>query len=261
MLALRELQVRFAAALFDGELEPIEPHIMRDGLEAAARLDVYRNNLCEGFIKALALGCPIIQQLVGEEYFRHLALDFLRAHPSRAGNLHHIGAPFTDFLGQRFARTGYAYFADIAALEWAHQNALVAVEREAMSPDALRDLDPPDYESLRFDLHPACALVKSDYPIIRIWRAHQPHASPSETIDLGDGGDSVLVVRTPECIEFHRLPAGDFAALSSLSRGESLGEALEKAQAADAMFDLGAALRRFLTLKLFTGFHLPVPAN
>lgn len=252
MLALRELQVRFAAALFDGALDPIEQQIIGDGLGSATRLDVYRNNLREGFIKALALGFPVIEQLVGEDYFRHLALDFQAAHPSRAGNLHHIGMPLADFMRQRFAGTEYAYFADVAALEWAHQEALVATEQEPMSPDALRNVDPASYESLRFDIQPAVRLVKSEYPIVRIWRAHQPDAKSEETIDLGSGGDSVLVLRTPECVEFHRLPAGDFTALVAFSRGENLGEAFEAAQAADATFDLGVALRRFLTLQLFT---------
>lgn len=261
MLALRELQTRFAAALFDGSLEIIEPQIVRDGIEVAARLDVYRNNLHEGFIKALSLGFPVIEQLVGAAYFRRLALDFLAAHPSRSGNLHHIGAPFADFLRERFGQSEYAYFPDVAALEWAHQEALVAEDANPISPDALRSVDPADYELLRFDLHPACRLVKSDYPLVRIWRAHQPETTTLGPIDLGSGGDNVLVLRAPECIELHRLPDSDFAALSAFARGANLGIAYEDARAADATFDLGAALFRFLTLKLFTGLHLPAFAT
>ena len=261
MLALRELQTRFVDALFEGAVEPIASHIVANGMEGAARLDIYRNNLHEGFIKALALGFPVIERLVGEDYFRQLALDFLRAYPSRAGNLHHIGTPLSGFLQERFAQTEYAYFADIAALEWAHQEALVAVDVEPMAPDALRAIDPAAYEALRFTLHPACGLVQSAYPIVRIWRANQPGTSSEDTIDLASGGDNVLVLRTPECIEFHRLPAGDFAALAAFSRGETLGAAFEAAQAADPMYDLGAALRRFMTLSIFTGWHLPFPAT
>jgi hypothetical protein len=261
MLGLRELQLRFADALFDGVVEPLEPHIVSDGIGSVERLGIYRNNAREGFIKALALGFPVIERLVGEDYFRHLALDFLRAHPSRAGNLHHIGAPLPGFLKQRFAETEYAYFADVAALEWAHQEALVAADAEPIAPEALRDLDPASYESLTFDLHPACRLAQSPYPIIRIWRANQPAFSGDHSIDLGSGGDNVLILRTPECIEFHRLPVGEFAVMAAFSRGENLGAAFEAAQAADATFDLGAALRHFMTLCLFTGLHVPASAT
>jgi hypothetical protein len=261
MLALREIQVRFAAALFEGEIAPIEPHIVSDGIRGGGRLDIYRNNLREGFIKALALGFPVIERLVGEAYFRHLAFEFLSAHPSRSGNLHHIGAPLAAFLRQRFAHTEYAYLVDVAALEWAHQEALIAVQREPISADALRDVDPSSYESLQFDLHPACGLVQSQYPIVQIWRTNQPEASGDDIVDLAGGGDNVLVLRAPECIEFHRLPAGEYATLAAFSRGENLGAACEAAQAADPTFDLGAALRRFLTLRIVTGLHLPTPAT
>jgi hypothetical protein len=65
----------------------------------------------------------------------------------------------------------------------------------------------------------------------------------------------VLVLRTPDGIEFHSLPLGDFATLSAFARGEPLGVALDEAQQADASFDLGAALRRFLSLNVLVGLN------
>jgi hypothetical protein len=252
MLALRDLQTRFTAALFGDAGLP--------DIDVPDRLDIYRNNLREGFIKALAIGFPIIERLVGVEYFRRLARDFLAAYPSRAGNLHHIGAPFAGFLHERFATTEYAYFADVAALEWAHQQVLIAADAQPITAEALATVNPLDYEGLRFDLHPAAALVRSAFPIVQIWRANQSDAAAEEAIDLDAGGDNVLVLRASEWIEFHRLPAGDFAALEALVAGASLGIALEAAQAADASFDLGVALRRFLTLGLLVRV-IPSPSS
>jgi hypothetical protein len=242
MLALRELQARFTEALFGDAGVP--------DIDVPDRIEIYRNNLREGFIKALAVAFPVIERLVGVEYFRRLAREFLAAHPSRAGNLHHIGAPFAGFLRERFATTEYAYFADVAALEWAHQQVLIAADAQPITAEELAAVNPLDYEGLRFELHPAAALVPSDFPIVQIWRANQSDSSAEENIDLGAGGDNVLVLRASDWIEFHRLPCGDFAALEALATGASLGSALETAQAADASFDLGAALQRFLTLGL-----------
>jgi hypothetical protein len=243
MLALRELQARFADALFSGVDVPAD-------VDVPDRFEIYRNNLREGFIKALAIAFPVIEKLVGVEYFRRLALDFLAAYPSRSGDLHHIGEPFARFLHERFADTEYAYFADVAALEWAHQEVLIAADAQPLTAAAFASVNPLDYEALRFDLHPAAALVRSSFPIVRIWRANQPDAVTDEPIDLAAGGDNVLVLRAAEWIEFHRLPAGDFALLEAFDAGASLGAALDAAQSADAGFDLGAALRRFLTLGL-----------
>jgi hypothetical protein len=258
VLALRELQQRFADALFDGADAPIAPHIVEGGIPPALRLAIYRNNLHEGFIKALALAFPVIERLVGEAYFRQLALEFLHAHPSRAGNLHHIGAPLEPFLRQRFAHTEYAYLCDIAALEWAYQEAFIAADAEALSPVALRGIDALGCERVRFGLHPSCGLVRSDYPIVRIWRANRPESQSDEIIDLRSGGDNVLVLRTAECIELHRLSAGELALLSAFARGETLGDAYDAARAADPSFDLGAALGHCVAAGFLTTV---LPAN
>src|SRR5262245_36975265 len=102
MPALRELQAEFVAAMF-GETSSVQAHVRDDGMGADARLGIYQNNLREGFIKALAQSFPVIERLGGTDYFRQLALEFLAAHPSRSGDLHHIGAPFASFLAQKFA--------------------------------------------------------------------------------------------------------------------------------------------------------------
>jgi putative DNA-binding protein len=254
VLALRELQMSFVDALFDGDADVVVSQIEADGIEPAERLDIYRNNLREGFTKALSIGFPVIERLVGADYFRQLAVDFLHAHPSRAGNLHHIGSPFPQYLRERYAHTEYSYLGDVAALEWAHEEALLAADEEPLAASALADVDPARYAELRFRLHPACGLVRSRFPIVRIWRANQADPDGDETIDLGSGGDDVLVVRTPECVEFHSLPPGEYTALEAFARGAPLGVALDAAQAADSTFDLSAALRRFFALNLITGF-------
>ena len=257
MPALRELQLAFTSALFDESDARILQHIRADGIDAGARLDIYRNNLREGFIKALAIGFPVLERLVGTDYFRQLALELLRAHPSRSGNLHHIGKPFASFLRERFKDSQYAYFADVAALEWAHQEALAAAEAAPLTADAFRDIDPADYERLTFDLHPACGVVKATCPVVRIWRANQPDTASDEVIDLGSEADHVLVLRTQECIEFHRLPPAQFAFFESLGSGDTLGAALEHAQAIDAEFEVGAALRHLIGLNILTAVKRP----
>jgi hypothetical protein len=255
VLALRELQQRFADALFDGADGAVAPEVAANGIDPGQRIDIYRTNLREGFVQALAISFPVIERLVGADYFRQLALDFLRAYPSRAGNLHHIGGPLPGFLRERFADSDYAYLADVAALEWAYEEALIAADAQPMTVDALSEIDPADYEQLRFDLHPASKLVRSAYPIVRIWRANQPETASDELIDLRAGGERVLVLRTAEGIEFHSLPLGDFAALDAFARGEPLGVALDEAQQADAAFDLGAALVRFMRLNVLVGLR------
>jgi hypothetical protein len=257
MPALRELQRSFAAALFTGETDEVFGEIKAPGSEIHDRFDIYRNNVRAGFAKALAVAFPVIERLMGEQYFQHIAEEFRLANPSRAGDLHHVGAPFPAFLRRRFGETRHAYFPDVAELEWAYQESLIAADANPIRPDALRPIDPSSYEGLRFTLDPAVRLVHSDYPIIRIWSANQPGACADEVIDLDSGADDVLVLRTKEHIELHRLRRCEFAGLRAIAAGFPLGTALEAALTVDAEFDLGAALQRFFRLNLFTSFTIP----
>ena len=257
MLSLRELQLSFATALLDGAGGVIAPWIRSDGLDSTARIDIYRNNLREGFVKALGLGFPVIQRLVGADYFRQLGTRFLSEHPSRAGNLHHIGAPFAGFLRGEFAQTAYSYLPDIAELEWAYQEALIAPDAPPLDLTPLRAIPPEKLGDVRFGLHPACKLVGSQFPVVRIWRANQEDRDGTETIDLGEGGDLVLVRRAADAVELRRLPPAEFALLRAMSCGATLGDALQAAQVPAPDFDLPGALRHFVGLAVFASFEAP----
>jgi len=257
VLSLRELQLSFATAVLDGSGAAIAPWIRDSGLDPTARINIYRNNFREGFLKALALGFPVVQRLVGEEYFRQLGKRFVSEHPSRAGNLHHIGAPFAGFLRSQFADTPYSYLPDIAALEWAYQEALVAPDAPPLDLTPLRAISPEKLAELRFALHPACKLVSSEFPIVQIWRANQEDREGTEVIDLRAGADFVVVRREADAVELRRLPPAEFALLRTLSRGATLGDALQAAQALAPDFDLPRALRHFVGLALFATVHTP----
>lgn len=255
MLSLRELQLSFATAVLDGPSAAIVSWIRDDGLDPAARVDIYRNNFHEGFLKALSLGFPVIQRLVGEDYFRQAGRLFLAEYPSRAGNLHHAGAPFAGFLRSQFGATPYSYLPDVADLEWAYQECLIAPDSTPLDPTALQATPPERLADLRFDLHPACRLVSSEFPIVRIWRANQDDRDGTEVIDLREGADFVLVRRDVEGIELRRLAAADFALLRSMNRGDTLGDALQAAVTIAADFDLATALRQFVGLGVIVRAH------
>ena len=249
MSPLRDLQMRFDSALFDEAPDAAAPWMRGcgNGADSRARLAIYRNNLREGFRKALALEFPVIERLVGEDYFRQLALSFLGEHPSRCGDLHPIGEPFAQFLHLRFDATQFGYLPDVAALEWAYQQSFVAADAPPFDPDALRETPPQAYGQLLFSLHPACGLVRSAYPVLRIWAVNQPDAA-DEVVDLSSGADFVLIRRAAEGVQMRRITAAEFAILQAFSRRAVLADALETAQAIDPNFDLGDALRRFMGL-------------
>ncbi len=265
MSSLRDLQRQFIGVLF-GELPDSQVTWVRnqDGgpklrgpLRAgvAARMAIYRNNLHEGFIKALALEFPVIQRLVGEDYFRQLAREFLHAHPSRAGDLHRIGAPFPGYLSERFAGTGYAYLPDVAQLEWSYEQAAIAADAPLFDARSLAYVAPESYGGLRFNLHPACYLVSSVYPILRIWQVNQIGADDAGIVDLSTGPDHVVTRRAGHGVELVRLPPVEFLLLECFSAGATLAEALTTLQRVAPDFDLGCSLRQLIALGMITCFQ------
>ncbi len=265
MSSLRELQTRFVATLFE-ELPDSDATWIRiaaprrgepDWPEAGTRLAIYRNNLHEGFIKALSLEFPVIERLVGSDYFRQLAREFLKAHPSRAGDLHEVGAPFPEYLRARFKGTEYAYLPEVADLEWAYQQSAIAADAPDFDPAALSNVAPEDYGHLRFALRPACRLVRSRYPILKIWQANQSDAGDEAIIDLGSGAEHVITRRLRDGVELRSIAVALHALLAAFSQGRTLAEGWAEARQFEPEFDLGAALRESIRLGFLTTL-LPV---
>jgi hypothetical protein len=254
--SLRETQLRFVAALYEGTDAMIADSIADGSPSAPARLGVYRNNLREGFIKTLASEFPVIERLVGEMFFRQTALDYQLRHPSLRGDLTYVGARFPDYLRTRFGPGEYAYLPDVAELEWAMQLVAIAPADPGLDSTGLPAIDPDRYEDLVFEPHPATRLVESGFPIVRIWQSNQPEA-PEETIDLGSGGNRILVRRRDDELEFLHLEPADFVFARMLSRRTPLGLATDASLAVDPGFDLTRALRTLTLAGAFARAGLP----
>lgn len=256
MPSLHELQRAFGSALYNGESAAIEPYVLANGIAPAARIRIYRNNTRENFLTTLRAEFPVLERLVGKDYFRQVAFEYRERFPSASGNLHHVGERLPEFLARRFAGTEYRYFPDVARLEWAYQEALVAADHVPLDVGRLRCIAPQDYPRLVFRLHPAAQLVASTFPVLRIWSANQPGGDSHGVIDLGSGGENVLVLRTAHDVELQRLEAAEFAFLRSIADGATLSDAEGAASAAGA-FDPGSSLRRHVEANTLVDFSLP----
>lgn len=248
MPSLRETQQVIAAALFDG-MDAALYDILQGQLAPPELIAIYRNNLRAGFRKALRLDFPVVARLVGEDCFSGLALAYLREHPSRRGDLHHAGERFPDFLGQQFSNSGYAYLADVARLERARCEVLVAPEPRGLDLARLAAVAPVDYGAMRFALDASCRLVRSGFPLVRIWQANQPEVDEPECIDLDAGRADVLVCRDGDSVRMHVLTPAEGEFLAALDSGIALEAALTRAAGSDDEFELEAALRKLTLLQ------------
>lgn len=232
MAALADLQARFAAALGAGDprVDPaaaaLADAVVDDGLPAAARLGVYHRNVQAIFETALARTYPVLRRRAGEGYFRGLCRDYRDLHPSRSGDLHWVGEAFPGWLATRLSGSEYAWLADLARLEWACEESLVAAERPPAPLSGLARIPAEALADTRLGLQAWLRLVESAWPVFSVWRANQADVAAPK-LDLDGGGEQVIVTRADDRVALRSVPAVEFAFVARLAAEATLGEALE----------------------------------
>lgn len=259
MPSLRELQRGFADSLLGDPAGAaaanwITFQLRNDGLPAAQRLQVYRNNFRVSLTEALVAVYPVIQRLVGVPYFTQAARRYLREHPSPSGDLHDFGESFPDYLATLPELRAHPYMADVARLEWSWHRVFHAPDVHAtVTAQQLATLDEARWERAQFVLHPATRLVISHYPVLGIWLANQDGSDGA--VDLSGGGEQVLIARGLDGVELRPISLGEYALLAAFADGRVLAAAFEQAQRVEPGFDLAASLSRFIQQNLFVALR------
>ena len=255
MPSLRELQRDFAATLLEGD-GATPPFATIPGERAAERIAVYRRALFANYRNALAATYPVVKRLVGAPFFDAAVDAFVAAHPSTSGDLNVYGDTFGTFLSAYPPAAPLPYLGDVAALEWAQDEANRAADETGSPQAVLADLTlmaPADLPAARLALAPSCRLVVSRHPVLRIWQVNQTNYLGDERVALDAGPDRLLVRREVAGVTIERLPAGEHAFLASLAVAASLGAAIEAAQTADPAFDLATTLRARIADRTIVG--------
>jgi hypothetical protein len=258
MPSLRELQRGFSAATLFGDGAAIARlSIVAAGLDPQTRIAVYRNNILGNYRKMLAATYPVVRRLVGASFFDAATDKFVRGHPSHHGDVNRYGGDFAVFLASYPPARELAYLADVARLEWAIDQANIAADAAPLDVPGLAAVAPEALPRLRFRLHPSARLIASPFPILRIWQVNQPAYEGDDRVDLGDGGDMLLVTRGDHGVAIDRIGKGEHALLGALAAHSTLGVATERATYVEPDFDLSAALRRHVVNHTLVAFRAP----
>ena len=253
-LALPDLQAAFAAHVAGGDRADLVAAIVGDTISVDARLRIYRHHVSHSLCAALAATFSTVQALVGEGFFRTLAQRFVSKALPVQPVLAEYGADFPAFIGAYEPARDLPYLADIARLDWALNVAFHSPEGRRLVAADLAGIAAERLPSLSIGLPEEAALIRSCYPIDRIWNAAQPGAS-ADTVDLGAGRADLLVLRRTDDAAFIVLDAGEAAFVAALAEGTSLEIAAEQAVSAELGFDLSTAFARLLTLEAFAALQ------
>ena len=236
----------------DGLMNPAVPVpdgvVGRDGNPSEKRYGVYRNNVMASLIDAMAANFPAVHDLVGRDYFRALAAEFVRKHPPEQPVLSEFGGKFSEFIGAFPPLADYPYLKDVAAMEWAWLRVYHGPNATPVAPDVLSQIDPAKLGDAVFTPIPAHKLVYSRFPLSEIWKQNRAEDVGGVTPEA----DQVILICRPEMDVTLSGLAQDVAAFAELLFfGKTLGETADAVSSSYKLFDLSQALGCLLSARVF----------
>lgn len=194
------------------------------------RFDVYRNNVAYALSRALAARFPVVERVVGAEFFAAMAQIFLKTGLPQSPVLLEWGKEFPAFLEGFPPLSGLPWLPDVARLELARGAAYHAADAEPLSPEAL--MRAAGAEDARLVLQASVTVMASRWPVVTAWAMNQPGASPAPL--PADKPEAALILRDRrDAVVVEEIGLGDLAFIAGLHRGETLLQAAAEGQGAE----------------------------
>lgn len=218
------------------------------------RFNVYRNNFYASLIDVLAGRYPVVQRLVGQEFFRAAAKVYVGHEPPRSAMILAYGGGFADFLDSFPPVSDVPYLRDIARLEWARHTAYHAADAVPLRAEGFAQIASDQVAALRLQVHPSLGLVDSAFPIVSIWETNM-FDERVRPVGPDAGAEAAMILRPEMIVQVRRLPPGAAAFIGALGAGDTLGEAAERASASDERFDLAGNIAGLIDAGVIIGYH------
>lgn len=245
-MTLEELQRRFSECIRDDWPQHGLP-FRSDGLS------IYRNNYREQLRFALRMAFPYLVLWLGESVFDRLAETHIALHFPRSWTLDHYGYDF--------AATAQALFptdpevAELAWIEWAIAEAMVAPDDRSVEKSRLGDLD---WDDANIMFSSSLRLSEARSNAAEIWAAFEEGLTPPAAMVLEEPG-ALLVWRHGLLPCFRSISASEFQVISALKHGRSFPAACEilrlRLGTAEAIEAAGAMLGGWLRDGIITSVH------
>lgn len=226
------------------------PAFLNDDAGVSAGLAVYRNNVRSSLSKALAETFPVVEQLVGEDFFKFAARAYFDTHPPSSPLVAHYGDKFPAFLETFEPAAATPYLPDTARLELAWLDAYRVADETPLSRNQIFAVAGDDPSDLILTLHPSVQLMRSDYAVASLWRRHQENAEETP-FDVACA-EYVLIARPRLQVDVLTVSPGTYKTLSGLTQGLTVGDALSQGAAADENFNPQDAFQTIFSTEIVT---------
>jgi Putative DNA-binding domain len=225
-----------------------------DRLAAQPGFAVYRNTVLKGCVDALQANYPTVARLVGDEWFRAAAAEFVRDALPPHPTLLDYGADFAEFLSSFAPAAELPYLVDVARLDRLWSEAHVAADAPVLDPARVAALDPRDMAQVRIRLHAAARWRWFERsPIYSIWSRNR--AGNGEIGELDWQGEGALLTRPLGEVLHCPLHQAGAVFLDACARRQSIEDAVTAALDVDEHADFSALISQLLQAGVFSGLE------
>lgn len=222
--------------------------------EVTRRFDVYRNNVVHSLSRALAARFPVVERVVGAEFFAAMAPIFLKQSLPQSPLLLEWGKDFPAFLDGFPPLAALPWLGDVARLELARGAAYHAADMPCLPPEALMQAA-SDAGAARLVLHPSVTVLASRWAVVTAWAMNQPGATPAPLPVNKPEAALILRDRRDE-VPVQEIGPGDLAFVAGLHRGETLLQAAAEGQAAEPGHEPAGILTTLARRGALVGLHM-----
>lgn len=237
----------FSMAL-DGGFDALWPHLDPDE-RALGAIAVYRNTSIKGRIDALEANYPTVSRLVGADWFRAAAREYVETEPGGDPVLAAFGAGLADWLAAFEPARDMPYLAPVARLDRAWTEAHLAADAVPLTaPQAAAAGLALTATPAR--LHPSVRLFWFDWTAPSLWLAHR---YPSSQADLcwNPEPEGLMIHRPGAEVRARRLSRAEWVFLDACRKGRPLGVASLSARPTRPKADAASRFADFLALGVF----------
>jgi hypothetical protein len=253
--SLLEVQAGVRRAVVSGDPAGVPPMLV-GGRDAQRRLAVHSRHYHASLTQVVVDRFPATVWLVGPQLVTDAARAFVVARPPARPCLAEYGADFPAFLSDRPGATALPYLRDFSEIEWRVGAVAVEIDRMAATMELFAGMASDTVADACLSVQPGVRYIATSWNVDELMTLYLTESEPDRFVVIP--GDIRIEVRGARGdVRMSRLSRGDFAFRAALAEASPLGDAAERALAADEAFDPGQALVSAMTDGLITGVLSP----
>ena len=229
---LAELQKQFVASLIDADKAVLNSICSKGDLKPAERIDIYRTNVRTLHVSVLMNVFPVCEKILGENYFKQIAIKYVKENPSYSYDLNHYGDRFPHYLqqliGQRLELAEYQYLGDLAQLEWQIQEVYFSADKVKLNMPILQKKSAEKAGEMVFTLQSCVSILDSNYPIAELWYMHQSDESIQKETIIDDEHQYLCVYREQYQVLLKKINSDLYLLIDQIKQKNTLAKIAEE---------------------------------